>query len=79
LLQIDGLAEAVARANLGADVLAKAAAWAANAGARSVTQLEKDDIDGAVCLVAYATAGVTCGPIARLARWFAFCLKPCRA
>ncbi len=49
MLQIDGLAEAVARANLGADVLAKAAAWVANAGARSVTQLENDDIDGAVC------------------------------
>ena len=36
------------RAKLGADVLAKAAAWIASAGARSVTQLEKDDIDGAL-------------------------------
>ncbi len=44
--QIDGLAAAVARANLGADVLAKAAAWFASAGARSITQLEKNDIDG---------------------------------
>ncbi len=45
--EIDGLAAAVARANLGAAVLADAAAWIAAAGARSVAQLEQDDIDGA--------------------------------
>jgi hypothetical protein len=46
--EIDGLAAAVARANLGAAVLADAAAWIAAAGARSVAQLETDDIDGAL-------------------------------
>jgi hypothetical protein len=48
LVEIDGLAAAVARANLGPDVLASAAAWLATAGASSVTQLETDDIDGAL-------------------------------
>ncbi len=47
-MEIDGLAAAVARANLGPDVLASAAAWLAAAGASSVTQLETDDIDGAL-------------------------------
>ncbi len=45
--EINGLAAAVARASLGAAVLADAAAWIAAAGARSVAQLEQDDIDGA--------------------------------
>ena len=48
-MEIDGLTAAVARANLGPDVLARAAAWLATAGASSVTQLETDDIDGALC------------------------------
>ncbi len=47
-MDIDGLAAAVARANLGPDVLASAAACLAMAGASSVTQLETDDIDGAL-------------------------------
>jgi hypothetical protein len=47
-MEIDGLAAAVARANLGPDVLARAAAWLAAEGASSVTQLEADDIDGAL-------------------------------
>jgi hypothetical protein len=46
--EIDGLAAAVARANLGSAVLASAAEWIAAAGARSVAQLEPDDIDGAL-------------------------------
>jgi hypothetical protein len=46
--EIDGLAEAIARTDLGAAVLANAAAWIAAAGARSVAKLEKDDIDGAL-------------------------------
>ena len=46
--EIDGLAAAVARANVGATVLANAAAWIAAAGARSVAELEPDDIDGAL-------------------------------
>jgi hypothetical protein len=50
--EIDGLAEAVGRANLGAAVLANAAAWIAAAGAHSVAELEKDDIHGARPLLA---------------------------
>ena len=46
--EIEGLAAAVARAKLDADVLARAAAWLATAGASSVAQLETDDIDGAL-------------------------------
>ena len=49
-MEIDGLAAAVARANLGPDVLASAAAWLAADGASSVTQLETDDIDSALYL-----------------------------
>ncbi len=55
-MQIEGLAAAVARANLGPDVLARAAAWLAAAGASSVTQLEPDDIDGALYGVAHTSA-----------------------
>lgn len=47
--EIDGLAAAVTRAKLGADVLAQAAAWiATKLGARSVKQLETEDIEGAL-------------------------------
>ncbi len=76
-MEIDGLAAAVARANLGPDVLASAAAWLAAEGASSVTQLETDDIDGAGarecsgrCLVARL------GNPPRLAE--AVCLLVCR-
>ena len=55
-MEIDGLAAAVARANLGPDVLASAAAWLAAAGASSVTQLETDDIDGALYWRAHASS-----------------------
>jgi hypothetical protein len=66
--EIDGLAAAVARANLGAAVLASAAAWLAAAGARSVAQLEPDDIDGAslkarpppLRMTAWPGAGLAC-------------------
>jgi hypothetical protein len=54
-VEIDGLAAAVAGANLGPDVLASAAAWLAAEGASSVTQLETDDIDGALCGLAHAS------------------------
>ena len=54
-VEIDGLAAAVARANLCPDVLASAAAWLAAEGASSVTQLEADDIDGALCGLAHAS------------------------
>ena len=55
-MQIDGLAAAVARAHLGPDVLASAAAWLAAEGASSVTQLEPDDIDGALYSQAHTSA-----------------------
>ena len=55
-MEIDGLAAAVARANLGPDVLARAAAWLAAEGASSVTQLEPDDIDGALYGLAHTSA-----------------------
>ena len=55
-MEIDGLVAAVARANLGPDVLASAAAWLATAGASSVTQLETDDIDGALYCRAHASS-----------------------
>jgi hypothetical protein len=66
--EIDGLAAAVARANLGTAVLTGAAAWIAAAGARSVLQLESDDIDGAslkarpppLRMTAWAGAGLAC-------------------
>ncbi len=45
--EVDGLAAAVARADLGAAELASAAAWIKSAVARSIAQLEPDDIDGA--------------------------------
>jgi hypothetical protein len=48
VMEIDGLAAAVARVKLGGDVLTGAAAWIAAAGAQSVAQLEPDDIDGAL-------------------------------
>ncbi len=48
VMEIEGLAAVVKSVNLGADVLASAASWIAAAGARSVAQLEKDDIDGAL-------------------------------
>jgi hypothetical protein len=47
VMEIEGLAAAVARVKLAADVLTGAAAWIAAAGAQSVAQLEPDDIDGA--------------------------------
>jgi hypothetical protein len=50
--EIEGLAAAVARVNLGAAVLTRAAEWIAAAGAHSVTQLEQDDIDGGCALLA---------------------------
>ncbi len=49
VIEIEGLAAAVARVKLGGDVLTRAAAWIAVAGAQSVAQLEPDDIDGALC------------------------------
>ena len=55
-VEIDGLAAAVARANLGPEVLASAAAWLAAEGASSVTQLEPDDIDGALYSQAHTSA-----------------------
>jgi hypothetical protein len=66
--EIDGLAAAVARANLGTAVVTGAAAWIAAAGARSVAQLESDDIDGAslkarpppLRMTAWAGAGLAC-------------------
>ncbi len=48
VMEIEGLAAAVARVKLGGDVLTRAAAWIAAAGAQSVAQLEPDDIDGAL-------------------------------
>ena len=48
--EIEGLAAAVARVNLGAAVLTRAAEWIAAAGAHSVAQLEQDDIAGALSL-----------------------------
>jgi hypothetical protein len=65
-VEIDGLAAAVARANLGPDVLARAAAWLAAEGASSVTQLEADDIDGALCGRAHASAHSGRGLVERL-------------
>ncbi len=58
--EVDGLAAALARADLGAAERASAAAWIKSAGARSVAQLEPDDIDG---------ASLTARPPLRITAW----------
>jgi hypothetical protein len=75
---IDGLAEAVARANLGGDVLTGAAAWIAAAGAHSVAQLEPDEIEGALSGRAAVTSDRT--PVLDLMRALpGLCLFLCGA